>query len=316
MKEIGGYIEFERYHKEMLHEEAIALNCGRNCLGYILMARNISRIWLPKFLCESVKGVCDKANVQVREYSINQEFMPILDDNESDWVYIVNYYGQLSDSKIERLVEKYRGKVILDYSQAYFQMPIKGVDTIYTCRKYFGVTDGAFLYTNQNIGLELPIDESFRRVNFLMGRFERTAQEFYDQYKENNELFKNEPLKRMSKLTDNLLRGIDYEEVKRIRNENFMYLHRKLENKNQLNINIYDGPFMYPLYVEHGSEIRRKLWEHKIYIPILWPNVLDECQKTELEYQMSDNILPLPVDQRYSLCDMESIIDILGLYIG
>ena len=211
MKEIGGYIEFERYHQEMLHEEAIALNCGRNCLTYILLARNISRIWLPKFLCESVKGVCDKVNVQVREYSINQEFMPILDDNESDWVYIVNYYGQLSDSEIERLVEKYRGKVILDYSQAYFQMPIKGVDTIYTCRKYFGVTDGAFLYTNQLIGLELPIDESFHRVNFLMGRFERTAQEFYDQYKENNELFRNEPIKRMSKLTDNFLRGIDYE---------------------------------------------------------------------------------------------------------
>lgn len=316
MKEIGGYIEFERYHKELLHEEAIALNCGRNCLAYILLARNISRIWLPKFLCESVKNVCDKADVQVREYSINQDFMPILDDNENDWVYIVNYYGQLSNSVIESLVEKYKDKVILDYAQSYFQMPIKGVDTIYTCRKYFGVTDGAFLYTNLHINLQLPIDESFCRVNFLMGRLERTAQEFYGQYKDNNEMFKNEPIKRMSKLTDNFLRGIDYDEVKRIRNENFLYLHRELANRNLLNINMPDGPFMYPLYIESGAEIRRKLCEQRIYIPILWPNVLNECNETEFEYQMSSNLLPLPVDQRYSISDMQYIRDTLGAYIG
>ena len=35
MKEIGGYIEFDTYHLPMLHDEAIALNCGRNDLAYL-----------------------------------------------------------------------------------------------------------------------------------------------------------------------------------------------------------------------------------------------------------------------------------------
>lgn len=35
MKEYGGYIEFEIFHGKMLHENAVALNCGRNALAYL-----------------------------------------------------------------------------------------------------------------------------------------------------------------------------------------------------------------------------------------------------------------------------------------
>lgn len=35
MKEIGGYIELDTYTGAMLHEKAIALNCGRGALEYL-----------------------------------------------------------------------------------------------------------------------------------------------------------------------------------------------------------------------------------------------------------------------------------------
>lgn len=38
--------------------------------------------------------------------------------------------------------------IILDNTQSFFQKPISGIDTIYSCRKYFGVPDGAYLSTN------------------------------------------------------------------------------------------------------------------------------------------------------------------------
>ncbi len=41
MREIGGYIELDTYRLPMLHEGAIALNCGRNALAYLLRARRI-----------------------------------------------------------------------------------------------------------------------------------------------------------------------------------------------------------------------------------------------------------------------------------
>lgn len=37
MEEIGGYIEFENFRgRGEYYENAIALNCGRNCLAYLL----------------------------------------------------------------------------------------------------------------------------------------------------------------------------------------------------------------------------------------------------------------------------------------
>lgn len=56
---------------------------------------------------------------------------------------------------------------------------------------------------------------------------------------------------------------------------------------------------MYPLYIENGDKIRQKLRLLKIYIPVLWPNVLNDCKENQCEYRMAKNILPLPCDQRY-----------------
>ena len=66
---------------------------------------------------------------------------------------------------------------------------------------------------------------------------------------------------------------------------------------------------MYPLYIENGKSIREKLLQMKIYIPTLWPNVLDECREDELEYDLALNILPLPCDQRYSNKEISYVIE-------
>ena len=44
MKEIGGYIEFEYFHGKEYHENAIKLNCGRNCLAYLIEAYKLA-VW-------------------------------------------------------------------------------------------------------------------------------------------------------------------------------------------------------------------------------------------------------------------------------
>lgn len=316
MREIGGFIELDRYHFPMLHEGAVALNCGRNALAYLIETKHIRKIVMPKFMCDSCDRVFQKYNVTVRYYSIGMNFLPQkVQLADEEWLYLVNYYGQLTNEVISKYVEKYQ-RVIVDYAQAYFQMPVPGIDTLYTCRKFFGLPDGAFLYTDKKIKRELMCDESFERMHFLLGRFERTANEFYDEYVQNNVFFENEPIKTMSKLTQNLLRGIDYESVKQKRTENFSFLHEKFQLINKLSLIIPEGAFMYPLYIENGADIRKKLQAEKIYIPTLWPNVFDICGEGELEYEMAKNILPLPVDQRYNINDMKYIIEEVGKCIG
>lgn len=317
MKEIGGYIELESFHGSLYHEDAIRLNCGRNALAYIIKAKNIKKIYLPYFLCSSVSSVCKSSGVEIAYYSVDKDFHPILDFDlqENEYLYIVNYYGQLENSYIEYLHDTYRN-VIVDNAQSYFQLPVEGVDTLYTCRKYFGVADGAFLYTDKKLECSLSKDESFERMHFLLGRYERTANEFYSEYVSNNKLFASEPIKEMSSITENLLRGINYDFVAKKREQNFSYLHEQLKRKNRLELKIPYGAFMYPLWIENGRDIRKELQKEKIYIPTLWPDVFSVCQEDSLEYQMAADILPLPVDQRYGIREMQYLVEEIEKCIG
>ncbi len=311
MKEIGGYIELDTFRGKMLYENAKHLNCGRTALMYLIESRNIRKLWLPYFLCNSVSDVCKKCGIEIKYYHIGYDFriedIKMYDD---EWLYTVNYYGQLSDEYILSLKEKYNN-VILDNAQAYFALPLKNIDTIYTCRKFFGVPDGAVLYTDSDIKRTLPVDESFERIHYILGRYERTAGEFYKESSDNNAFFKNEPIKQMSKLTENILHGVDYDYIKKCRTENFAYLNEQFSRINMLDVKNIEGAFMYPLMVQNAGDIRKKLAEKKIFIPVLWPNVLKEIPENLIEYRLADGILPLPCDQRYNIDDMKYIFDML-----
>ena len=310
MKEIGGYMEFEEYHLPMLHQDAIGLNCGRNCLAYLIMAKKIKKIALPYFLCHSVKDVCFSYHVQVKFYHLDKFFLPLdLSIEEDEWLYLVNYYGQVSADKIKAVSQTHK-KLIEDYTQAYFAEPVEGIDSIYSCRKFFGVSDGAFLYTDQMLDGDLPYDESHQRMLFILGRYERTAQEFYE-YSVKNEMFSSEPVKRMSKLTRNLLHGIDYERVERRRTKNYEYLSKRLGCINQLELNEVQGAFSYPCMTDNAPDIRRNMVRKGIYIPVLWGNVLEDAKEGSWDYRLANDILSLPCDQRYGEEEMEIICSTL-----
>ncbi len=73
----------------------------------------------------------------------------------------------------------------------------------------------------------------------------------------------------MSRLTENLLHGIDYDIVAKERQENFDFLDAEFRDINELNLKSVYGAFMYPLLIQNGSEIRKVLQKEKIYIPTL-----------------------------------------------
>lgn len=96
--------------------------------------------------------------------------MPIFEKRlaEDEYLYIVNFYGQISNKDISEL-KQVHDRIIVDNAQSYYQMPVENVDTLYTCRKFFGVADGAFLYTDNLLEREIPLDESFERMHFFAG---------------------------------------------------------------------------------------------------------------------------------------------------
>ena len=105
-------------------------------------------------------------------------------------------------------MKKYKN-IIFDNIHAFFQKPVEGVDTIYSCRKFFGVPDGGYLSTDVVLREQLPKDISTDRMKHILGRFEGKASDFYADFKANDHSFATLELREMSELTHNLLRGID-----------------------------------------------------------------------------------------------------------
>lgn len=310
--EYGGYMEFERFEGKILHADGIALNCGRSCLGYIFETKAVRKIYLPYFLCESVRDTAEKYGVEIGFYHIGRDFKPIIDFEvgNDEFLYIVNYYGQLTEEYVRQSIKNNKN-IILDNAQDYFADPIAGVHTIYICRKYFGVPDGAILYTSFHNDTEYERDIVNNRMQFLMGRLEENASKFYEGYKYNDKYLEDRPVRRMSLISENILRAVDYESVKIRRSENWRYVSDRLSQYNALTPVKSEGPFAYPLLIDNGMKMKKRLSEKRIYLPTLWPNIIEECAEGTIEKEYASNILPIPIDQRYSLKDMKAMCEIV-----
>ena len=315
MKEIGGYFEMENLIGSEYHTAAIRINTGRNALLYLCLAKGINKVFLPYFLCDSVSNCLLRNEIAFEFYHVNEQFEPIFDAHlaSNEFLYIVNYYGIFDNAKLLKYAEKYYN-IIVDNTHAFFQKAIPDVDTIYSCRKFFGVPDGAYLYSNCS-KLELGNDNSATRMNHILGRFEGSASKFYNDFIDNDHAFNKLPLLSMSRLTSNLLTGIDYEKTIQLRNENFAILSSQLDEHNLISEKECYAPYCYPFLVEDGMDLRRKLIENKIYIAKLWPNVTYEIGANELECDIACNMLPIPCDQRYTQDDMERIIRVVKEYL-
>ena len=261
-------------------------------------------------MCDTVSEICKKYKYEFEYYHVDKAFKPIFSKQlkKSEYIYIVNYFGQISNSELLKYKVEYKN-VIFDNVQAFFQKPVKGIDTIYSCRKFFGVPDGSYLSTEILLKKSLEQDVSSNRMSHILGRFETTAADYYGLFQKNDESFYDLELKSMSKITHNLLKNIDYKSVRKIRERNFDFLAKTLSKKNDLKLRRPMGPYCYPFLCENGMLIKKQLAKMSIYIPTLWPNVLEECPANSIEYQYAANILPLPVDQRYGKEEMEMIVE-------
>jgi len=309
MKEIGGYFGLEQYNGTEYHDGLLAVNTGRNALAYLIKARKIRKLYIPFYLCDSISNVCKREGCEVAYYHINDNFLPRVDIDlrDNEWLYIVNYYGMITNKQVQ-LMKCQWDRIIFDNVQAFFQKALPGVDTIYSCRKFFGVPDGAYVATDvEKIDLEKEV--SGKRMKHILGRFEETASAYYAAFKENDHSFNDLPVRAMSDLTHNLLRAVDYSTVRKKRNENYRILAEQLDRINglqMLQMPVPDGPYAYPFYASNGMQIKKMLAQEKIYVATLWPNVLTLEETLEKDY--AENILPLPCDQRYEEDDMCRII--------
>ena len=102
-KEIGGYFELEDFGGKEYYPNLYKVNLGRTALRWLLEGRGYTKIYLPVFLCESVTEACEQHGIRISRYQLDAELNVLLPRKklgESECLYLVNYYGQLTDEKI------------------------------------------------------------------------------------------------------------------------------------------------------------------------------------------------------------------------
>ena len=308
MKEIGGYFELELNKGEEYYPNSIKLNSGRNALLYILKAYTPKKIFIPKYVCDSVLEPIIKMKIEFEFYYLKKNLDPILPSHfeSEDFLLYVNYFG-IKDDTTRDLADKI-GNMIVDNSQAFYSKPFK-LPAFYSPRKFFGVADGAYLFTEKIINDILKRDISHNRSIYLLKRLDLDSQQGYQDYFLAEESFSNEPIKIMSKSTQRILASIDYERIKNIREKNFLFIHNELKGLNELNLDLkhLNGPMKYPFLIQNEN-LKDFLIKNKIYASTYWKEVLKRVDENSFEYYLTKYLVPLPIDQRYNENDMAIII--------
>jgi hypothetical protein len=313
MKEIGGYFELELNRTGEYHQDVIRLNTGRNAFEYILRARRYSKVFLPYYTSRVMLEPIQKLGLEYSLYQIDDQLFPKFDFSElceKDVLVYTNYFG-ICDENVRRIAGA-NINLVIDNSQAFFATAVHNIDTFYSPRKFFGVPDGAYLFTNAAIPYEFEKDNSLERLSHLLTRIESSAELGFALFKSSESCLSNQPIRLMSEITRRLLMNIDYNTAGKKRLENFLFLHSKLSSYNLLNLDAENigVPMVYP-FRSKNFNLRNLLIENKIYVATYWKEVLEKTNEKMLEYSLVNEMVPLPVDQRYSVRDMETITTLI-----
>jgi hypothetical protein len=289
----------------------LRLNTGRNAFEYVLRAKKYKKVYLPFYTCDAMLEPINKLCIDYEFYHIDQSFRPVFDFSSirQEDVFVYNNYFGICDEQTREIAAQCKN-LIIDNSQAFYSKPIKGVDTFYSPRKFFGLPDGAYLYTDAFLDNEFEQDISYERCVHLLGRVDTGAERNYKSFVKNDNALKEQSIKIMSELTTKLLKGIDYKNIFIRRKENFNYLHNTLKNSNEfkfINIDEIESPMVYPYLISNGNSIKMELIKNKIFIASYWPNVVEWCEKEVFEYKLSTDLISIPIDQRYDTEDMKYI---------
>lgn len=317
MKEIGGYFELELPTNNLSQlPPGVLVNSGRHALEYIIRAlkEDMHSLWLPYYTCDVILQPIRRSGISFKFYSINERFelLENISLKKGEYIIVNNYFG-IKDDYMSNLSRIYKNRLIIDNAQAFYCPVELGTNYIYSPRKFFGLPDGGIAFCTSSLEQSIPNGISYGRCSHLLKRLDINAECGYPDFRSNSSQLNDEPLTGMSMLTQRLMGTIDYEWIKIKRRTNFQILHRTLASSNRLRLpscDSYACPMTYP-YLTDNKKLRADLIENKVFVATYWPSVLKYCSKDSLEYSLAQNIIPLPIDQRYGEEEMNYIISII-----
>ena len=319
--EIGSFLELQlpkgrEYYNATT--DIARLNTGRMGIWHAFRITGAKRIWVPVYQCDSIRDTFREKGVEVCYYRQSPDFTPLdLNPDKDDAVLLVNYYGIMSSPRMAQLAEKYHN-VIVDNCQAFFCKPVEGALNVYSCRKFVGVPDGAYVVGRNAHLLTQEYDQGYSSdtAGFLLTRIEYGCEgKGYEARSINEHRIDSEDCTLMSPLTRYILDGTDYDHIISKRRENFQYACRLFNDMNKIDPNAYMDestvPMVYPLVVEDDTLLAR-LQEGKHFQGHWWSYICDEQPEDCFEHWLSRYVIPITIDQRYGKEELDYLYSIVN----
>lgn len=345
-KEIGSYfytnlkdIDNELSNKVFEDKNLRLYSTGRCAIRKIIDIQKLNGkcVLLPIYTCESVIQPFKEANCKVHFYDINKDLtvqtdrlMDLYRDYNPDAFLMHSYFGFPTYESCVDIIDYMRNKgttIINDLTQSLFTKAtyIKADFYLGSIRKWCEVMDGAFLYSNtKSISNDANI-ENKELISILMEAYKKKYDYIYcDSGEKVNflQLFHNaeeciensKEIHTMSKISKQILNGIDLDRIKAMRYKNYSFLLNALKTSNIVTPvfdTISEGivPLYFPVYCNNQKELQKYLGQSQIYAPVIWP--ISNYVKQDLDEESKsiyNSILAIPCDQRYTVADMKYIV--------
>ena len=313
MKKIGGFLGLEllgsNYGK---YPGSLLLSTGRACLNLILQKKKIKKLYIPYYTCDSIFEPILFNGVKFEYYSIDNNFNPqILNLGDGECFYYINYFG-IKNKTIKKLIKTYGENLIIDNTQAFYEGGYKNTYSYNSARKFFGVSDGAYLFSPVNINNNLKRNNNISLEHLIDNNLESSYKKFLY-----NESLLSLNVEKVSKISEYILRNINYHKTAKIRNRNFNYLGSHLNQINKLKFSIKKStvPLCYPLLLDKIID-KNFFYSKNLFIPTFWERNIETIKcDFSFEKELPKKLIPLPIDQRYSTKEMEKIVHILYEFI-
>lgn len=325
-----GHCTWLRSGREALHLVALNLK-GLDVEPVVLM---------PAYCCHSMVDPFEKAEWKVEYYRLNDDLTADLDflshllvTVRPKAVLTMNFYGSASTVDAVAIIRSCCPRCICveDFSHCTFSLSDiynKQVDYYVTSiRKSVGVCDGSVIIS------KVPMDESVvedDETEFMKVR--RDCQKLKAEYtytqeaaqkniffpelrRQEGELDNFSGVHRISQTGMDMLAVLNGEQIRYARKKNMAHILELLKDKVESVPGIekcLDGaPFSLPILVKNRDEVQPKLAKRGVYAPVLWP-ICDEARAIcPVSARMADEMLSIPIDQRYNYDDIEDIAKIV-----
>lgn len=336
---IGGEFDIDvqriqsQWHNNILADDVATFSTGRAALYHIIKNtmkyRVVSQVMIPDYLCSSVLLPIQKLGFAPIFYPLNDlleidkgKFTQLY--KKESLVVIVNYYGLMDTTKqidyVRELDEE--AVVIEDDVQAYyeFEKPLGKLNARFTSlRKWFAFPDGGLVRSNV---LDIPSvtePNSFHQYK-VAGSILKTLRnpDYYDDriyldlFEKGEDLIDGDIEKGMSNITREHINYTNTERISYMRTRNAQHI---IEGLKSLNIEpilpMMEGktPLFVPIWLEDRNKVRRAMFQHDVFCPVHWPL---EGMPVKKGAEMAEHELSLIVDQRYSIGDMDLILNLIS----